>query len=726
MRQSGIQICVVMAPSGFGKTTLLAQFARQFRGAVAWVSLDEDVYGVKDLGRAVCEAVQAEVTDFHAERWHEAVSDGHGGLRQASSFADDINATELKLCLIFDQGHLLNDATYPWLHRLITRLSSLVTVLLACYEMPSAEIFHLGQLEGTLVLTEEHLAFSSEEQRLLLKRKGVKFSKTSQGYPIALAMQTSGMAEVELSQVFGARFQTLSSEAQQAMLELAFCSTWDRGYLEDDRFLISESLVDEVMSRGFPVRRVGDVYAPHNLLLSFLKDRVSILPLSERNEIYNKAGSALAKRNFMLDALICYKLSESQETIIPLLEQFVMYHFGEADYHAALNALSLFDISHLPIKFQVWFAQALLETGRASEGISHLEMLHMHYSSDPLIAFAYSLVQQRLARYTQALEAVSQIDTHQLHNHIKCRILLSRYESLFGLGQWQEIGSLLEKIVPLSTSVSHVHLAWNWELLGTFYAYSGDYSQSVDAFVKALRIYQVSHTYPRTVSCFNRFFEIFQFQSETWQTKACLERMLSGYEEPDILRAQMLWLLEAYGVEPDRTRELQQLEQKLCTRFKSAAPVVIEDISLFRPIFEVFDQSFPHQPRLVILEGHRIEVFLNEQPVTLRLKKSLELLLYLAFYSQATQKQILRDVFPTKTATARTNFKTALSKLRVEAKRAGLSEDLVLYADGMYRFTPSLTTFVRRDSSTTPRDTLRFVEATFNSDWINERYLNEL
>jgi tetratricopeptide (TPR) repeat protein len=724
MRGVGVQVCVLMAPSGFGKTTLLAQYARQFRGVVAWVALDEDVYGVQDIGRAVVEAVQAVVPDFSATHWTAANAEGYGAMRQAGGLAADINALSGAVCLVLDQGHLLNESTYAWLQRLIARLDSRIQVLLACYALPGAEVFHLGQLESSLILTEEDLAFAPDERKAFLNRKGVKPVEASHGYPIALAMQSFGSFDLRVTHVFGTKFKSLHSDAQRALLELACFPTWDRALIEDARFAVDETLLESLISKGFPLRRINGGVVPHKLFLEFLQGVVQGLPEAERNSTYVKTGEVLLARGSLFEALKCYQLAMDEETTHALLEQFVMQRFGEADYHSVMQAFALFSVENLPLRFQVCHAQALLETGRASEGVQRHRALYKSHRDDPLVAFAYSLVQQRLACYEEALESLSHLDSDRFDDSLKCRIILSRGESLLALGRWLEAENLLEEALSLSKSVGYVHGAWNAEMLAVARARTGHLQESASFFLEALEVYRSFHVYPRTVNWFLRIFENIQFKSEMGNLSDYLERMLEAYEEPDILRAQILHLLELHQPDPTRRAELKSLEEKLCIRFEMIVPAHITDAAPFAPIFEIFERVFPKRSRLMIVEGHQLEVFVDDQRFAPSLKKSFELMLYLAFFSGATQKQILSDVFSTKTATASSNFKIALSRLRSDARQFGLPGDFVLYEAGTYRI--SQTVEITRAACTNPNETLRFVQATFDSDWINERYLAQI
>ena len=94
------KVIALLAPSGYGKTTVLAQFARQVKGVVVWVTLTEDAADALVLADLIVRAIQQPQLGWPLEVWHRvrAQTDLLGRLAQA--LADDFNASAENVTLV--------------------------------------------------------------------------------------------------------------------------------------------------------------------------------------------------------------------------------------------------------------------------------------------------------------------------------------------------------------------------------------------------------------------------------------------------------------------------------------------------------------------------------------------------------------------------------------------------------------------------------------------------
>src|SRR5690348_18396157 len=109
-REVSRPVVSVVAPAGYGKTTLLAQWAERSRQAVAWVSVDELDNDPKVLLTYVAEALNA--VEPVGERVFDALASPGSSVpgsvvpRLSSAFSSMISPVVLML----DDVHLLHDA----------------------------------------------------------------------------------------------------------------------------------------------------------------------------------------------------------------------------------------------------------------------------------------------------------------------------------------------------------------------------------------------------------------------------------------------------------------------------------------------------------------------------------------------------------------------------------------------------------------------------------------
>src|SRR5215213_5008703 len=164
------KLCLVEAPAGFGKTTLLAQWQATGGGRVAWVSLDEGendptrlwVYVVEalrtvepDLGTAALQALQRTSLD------HERVV--------LPSLLHDLSGIASPLVLVLDDYHLITNPTcHQTLAFFLDHLPVGVHVVLATRVDPPLPLARMRASQELTELRVADLQFTDDEAVTLL------------------------------------------------------------------------------------------------------------------------------------------------------------------------------------------------------------------------------------------------------------------------------------------------------------------------------------------------------------------------------------------------------------------------------------------------------------------------------------------------------------------------------------------------------------------------------
>jgi CRISPR/Cas system CMR-associated protein Cmr3 (group 5 of RAMP superfamily) len=86
----------------------------------------------------------------------------------------------------------------------------------------------------------------------------------------------------------------------------------------------------------------------------------------------------------------------------------------------------------------------------------------------------------------------------------------------------------------------------------------------------------------------------------------------------------------------------------------------------------------------------------------------------------------VRNVFGGKAHSGANYFKVAMSRLRTDLEQAGLPRDTIVFASGFYRFSDAVQITVRQEENVDCVRLLDFVQASFQSEWINEHYLQKV
>lgn len=288
------RLALLTTPPGFGKTTLLAEWAAaEEERAVAWLSLDEDD---NDPARFFAYVIAA-LRTVEPEVGGRALA-AHGmpgaGLVDVvlPLFLNEVAALEKGVVLVLDDYHLItNPDVHEGLAHLVERLPEQLRLVLATREDPPLPLGRLRARGELLELRADALRFSDEEARTFL----------------------NDLLELGLSPEDVERLQT-RTEGWPAALYLAALSLRDRpdasslieAFAGDDRHLV-DYLTAEVLARQPPALR------------SFLL-RTSILrrlcgPLCDA--VTDRHGSAL----------LLEELETSNLLLVPLDAKRVWYRY---------------------------------------------------------------------------------------------------------------------------------------------------------------------------------------------------------------------------------------------------------------------------------------------------------------------------------------------------------------------------------------------------------------
>ena len=193
-------VTVLMAPGGFGKTTLLAECCRRLAGdgvPTAWVSLDEqDEPGVLDSGIAfACESAGLDIADGP-----EPDEAGRGPESRAGFVLQAIAALGTPFVLAFDElERLANPASVALLDFLLQRAPDNLHLAFACRHLPVGLNVAGAVLEGrAAVLTTDQLQFCRTEVAEFFERRlsGSELDRLvaeSAGWPFALRIARNGI-----------------------------------------------------------------------------------------------------------------------------------------------------------------------------------------------------------------------------------------------------------------------------------------------------------------------------------------------------------------------------------------------------------------------------------------------------------------------------------------------------------------------------------------------------
>jgi LuxR family maltose regulon positive regulatory protein len=227
-----VPLTLVSAPAGFGKTTLLTEWARSHAIPLAWLTLDDDDRDLKRLVTHILAAIEALVPGIDApvrdllRRPRPALAAEVG-----ACLADALLALPHDVVLIVDDFHLAASSEVErFLGELLQPTVPLFHLVLATRSDPALPLARM-RLHGHLnELRAADLRFSDEEARALLAAAG--HGEGNSDLVAALQHQTGGW-------IAGLRLATLALPAVEDLTSIADVVAGDQHLMD---FLIEEVL----------------------------------------------------------------------------------------------------------------------------------------------------------------------------------------------------------------------------------------------------------------------------------------------------------------------------------------------------------------------------------------------------------------------------------------------------------------------------------------------------
>ena len=301
----------VVAPAGYGKTTLLAQWAERNGQAFAWVSLDERDNDPKVLLSYVAAALDA--VEPVGERVFDALA-SPGPVVSALGFA--FSSMTVPVILVLDDVHVLDDhECWAALSVLADHVPPGSRLVLSGRDAPVLALARLRTADRILELGPRDLALTHEEASSLLRNAGVSVSEDdvaelhwqAEGWPAglylaALRLREGGQVATEADAFRGD--DRLVSEYIQSEF-LARISTRQRVFLT--RTAVLERLC------GPLCEAVLDAAGAAATLADLARSNVLLVPLDARGEWY--------RYHHLFRDMLLAELRRQEPELIPVLRR---------------------------------------------------------------------------------------------------------------------------------------------------------------------------------------------------------------------------------------------------------------------------------------------------------------------------------------------------------------------------------------------------------------------
>ncbi|NPA92533.1 MAG: tetratricopeptide repeat protein, partial [Chloroflexi bacterium] len=343
------KLTFVTAPAGYGKTTLLVDFAAEAPARVCWYHITPED---QDLGRFVRYLAWSLLQQYpHLEQPLQEVVEG------ASSQAPDVLAGALInimaeqvddfTLLVLDDYHLVGEhlPIVDFLETLLEHLPDQIRLLIASrsvYGIPAAKLFLRNELG---VIGARELRFTAEElQALAQQAYGVTLpemyaqdlAQRTDGWIIAMLLAVRLRTEGSLPLIHGAQEQLYTFLAEEVLHQLP--APLARFLLDSSIFtefhadLCAEVLnvpakayLEEIEARNLFVTRIetpeGAVFRYHQLFAEFLRDRLQRETPDRYRRLHQRAATWFWEHDAAEEAVAHRLAAGDREGALPWMEQ---------------------------------------------------------------------------------------------------------------------------------------------------------------------------------------------------------------------------------------------------------------------------------------------------------------------------------------------------------------------------------------------------------------------
>ena len=269
-------LVLVSAPAGYGKSILLAQYARKKRLA-AWVTLSQEATDVHDLALNLVKSMQLKY-NLQASRFYTSLRQGRGADKLASSLSQDIDASGNRFTLVIDGIEKLSYDASGWLSGFIDHLDLEHRVILAG-RVDNIFVAEASRGRRVLRLSADDLAFDLEETRTLfeLAEKGLpaeQLWKQLEGWPVALKMVASGV-RADATDLVTESLTRLPVSLKEVLPDLSVLSTWGEEEASALGLELPDGCLDTLSSSGLPLVMLTPTSCrPHDLLRGALLEQL--------------------------------------------------------------------------------------------------------------------------------------------------------------------------------------------------------------------------------------------------------------------------------------------------------------------------------------------------------------------------------------------------------------------------------------------------------------------
>ncbi len=501
------RIVALVAPSGFGKSTLLAQLARESQAQIVWCNLRPDETGVIELAQTLLNALA--VTAEHPDQL----------LRTVSSTLETITGT---LFLMLEGADHLTPEAGEWLLKLTASLRDGQHLILTGYELEALPLARLVAEGRAQLFTANDLAFSREETTTYLRSRGfeddpITTFEALEGWPLGIALVAGGASPgLSPTDLIADTLARLPEPLRSHLPAAAVCETWNEASATKLGCNLPDGWLAQVRRAGLPLSPLGrHTYKPAKVLIAALEAELRRTPL-QHSSLHVAAGEDAERHGRHQPAITHYLLAHREDLVLKLLQPLAPKLFERAEFQTLVHLLDALPVS-LPADLTELLGGALIEIGEHARGEVILRQLRSKKQLSREGLWMLGKLALREGQFERILEIVDEGLVGISRDQIEAaRFLYLRGYVAINFGKYEEIVQLGFEILHLAEKhddLHHIGQAMNMIQLG--HLHLRNWTEAEFWCKRGIEFFNASGSHTLTLSFHNdlAFLRVFQDQA---------------------------------------------------------------------------------------------------------------------------------------------------------------------------------------------------------------------
>jgi LuxR family transcriptional regulator, maltose regulon positive regulatory protein len=437
-------LIALLAPAGYGKTTLLKQHTERSRRKTAWLTLREDAADANMLARDTIYALQEVIPTINFPQTREALEIGARANRLGVTLARDLNAINANLNVVFDRIEHLSTSSSSLVEALVEELGEGHQVLMAGYEGNVFPILKFKANGLALLIEMKHLSFTPQEIRELLVAFGFEqdndwLYESTKGWPLGSALiaretETASKTDNPVIDLVN----RLPQETRVWLTTLAPLDLWNTEYIKKLGCEVPHNWVSQIFKAGLPITEISPgFYEPHSLLVTALRD--ILFENSEQAQgLYTVAAQVAEQEHQIIKAIHFYKLAGLLEIGVATAERYAFEFSAEAQDTLAAQILDTVPFEKLSVYAKSMLAFHWLDFGDVQRAEKIILDLYESGEANPFLFLGMGRIEYKRGNSVGQLDFAERIFDFDLPNPLKVKTLILQSAAYQRLGKFSE------------------------------------------------------------------------------------------------------------------------------------------------------------------------------------------------------------------------------------------------------------------------------------------------